>query len=522
MAHVWSLRRVIRFTVVLCLAVAVAACAAAGIFFSRHHVFAALEESLKKDLALSYQLIDERYPGPWAVRDGKLYKGDTLMEENFAVVDAIAKATGDAATIFMGDTRISTTVRDETGKRKVGTKAAPYVVETVLKQGKEYYGEADVAGTKHLTAYMPLRDAAGNIVGMWFVGVPLTHVAATVNKLAWSIGLIGAATVVLVLAILFPLTNSFTNPIRKTAEALGRVAQGDLTVRLGQQRFKALALLTDAANRMIDQLRELTRRVQDAAVQVAAQSEELSASAQEVTATVETVAATAEELSAGAEETAAHAQTAAEASDKVETQAKEGMQAVDGAVQQIKSAQQTVDQGARLVKQLGERSAAIGQITEVIKGIAEQTNLLALNAAIEAARAGEHGRGFAVVAEEVRKLAEQSAQAAGEITGIIAEIQKGTTEAVAAMDRASAAVQDGVTAVSQTQGRLKEILTSVTATLTSIRDIAQATEQASQGSQNVAHSAQEMSQMIQQVGQLAQDLARRAEELREAVRVFKL
>ncbi|MGQ9498355.1 MAG: methyl-accepting chemotaxis protein [Desulfotomaculales bacterium] len=523
MAHVWSLRWVLRLVVVLSLVVAVAACAAAGIFFSRQHLLAAMEESLKKDLRLSYDLVDHRYPGPWSVRDGKLYKGDTLMNENFAVVDEVAEDTGDAVTLFLGDTRVSTTVRDaKTGKRKVGTTAAPEVVAAVLKQGKNFYGPADVAGTLHLTAYMPIRDTAGSVIGMWFVGIPLTHAAAVVSKLTWSIALIGLIMLAIVLALLIPLTNSFTNPIRKTAEVLDRVAQGDLTVRLGGQRFRALSLLTDAANRMIDQLKDLTRRVQDAAVQVAAQSQELSASAEEVTATVETVTATAQQLSAAAEETAAHAQTAAEASDKVETQAKEGMQAVDGAVQQIKSAQQTVDQGARLVKQLGERSAAIGQITEVIKGIAEQTNLLALNAAIEAARAGEHGRGFAVVAEEVRKLAEQSAQAAGEITGIIAEIQKGTTEAVAAMDRASAAVHEGVATVSQTQARLKEILASVAATLTEIRDIARATDQASQGSQNVAHSAQEMSQMIQQVGQLAQDLAKRAEELQEATRVFKL
>ncbi|MEW5762856.1 MAG: methyl-accepting chemotaxis protein [Bacillota bacterium] len=523
MAHIWSLRRVLRLAVALCIVLAVGTCAGAGIYFSRYHLIAEMETSLKKDLALSYQLIDLRYPGPWRLEGEQLYKGGTLMNGNFAVVDAIARATGDAVTVFRGDTRISTTVRDEkTGQRRVGTTAAPEVVAAVLKQGKNFYGPADVAGMPHLTAYMPIRDAGGNVIGMWFVGVPLTSIGATVNKLAWSVGLIGLVMLALALGVMVPLTNRFTDPIRRTAEALDRVAQGDLTVRLGEQRFKALALLTDAANRMIEQLHNLTRRVQDAAVQVAAQSEELSASAQEVTATVETVAATAEELSAGAEEAAAHAQTAAEASDRVQQQAKEGMQAVDGAVQQIRGAQQTVDQGARLVRQLGERSAAVGQITEVIKGIAEQTNLLALNAAIEAARAGEHGRGFAVVAEEVRKLAEQSARAAEEIAGIIHEIQKGTGEAVGAMDRAAAAVHEGVGAVAQTQGRLKEILQSVAATLAEIRDIARATEQASQGSQNVAHAAQEMSQMIQQVGQLAQDLARRAEDLREAVKVFKL
>jgi len=522
LAHVWSLRRVIRVALTVCILAVVTACASAGVFFGRQHVRDAMEESLRKDLFLSYHLVDERYPGAWEVKNGKLYKGDVLMTENFAVVDAIAEDTGGAVTLFLGDTRTATTVRDEAGKRRVGTTAAPYVVDTVLRKGQNYFGEADVAGTAHLTAYMPIRDAAGSVVGMWFVGIPLTRVEAVSSHITWSISIVGVVVLALALAFIIPLTNRFTDPIRATAEALDRVARGDLTVHLGRQRFRALVLLTDAANRMVDQLRDLTRRVQDAAVQVAAQSEELHASAQEVTATVQNVAATAEQLSAGAEQTAAHAHSAAEASDKVQRQAKEGAQAVDEAVRQIRNAQQTVDQGAELVRQLGTRSAAVGQITEVIKGIADQTNLLALNAAIEAARAGDHGRGFAVVAEEVRKLAEQSARAAEEITGIIAEIQKGTAQAVSAMNLAAAAVHEGVGSVAETKERLKQILSSVAATLSEIQDIAHATEQASQGSQNVAHSAQDMSMMVQQVGQLAQDLAKRADDLRESVRVFRL
>jgi methyl-accepting chemotaxis protein len=496
----------------------------AGILIARAEMVAELQAELRRNLTASYDLLFEHhYPGAWRVEGDKLYKGKVLMNGNFAVVDHVKEDFGTEATIFLGDTRVATTVKDAAGNRKVGTKAAPYVVEAVLKQGQNYYGEADVAGTPHLTAYMPLRDAQGNVVGMWFVGMPLSQVKALTGKMIWLMGLVGLVILALALLVVVPFVNRVSASIRGTVKSLERVAEGDLSqVDLGIQRFRSLRMLADATGRMVSQLRELAIRVQGAAVEVSGKSENLAASAEELSATVQTVAATVEELSAGAEETAAHAQTAAEIADRMEREANEGIQALDGAVSGIKSAQEAVDKGAGLVKELGERSAAIGQITEVIKGIAEQTNLLALNAAIEAARAGEHGRGFAVVAEEVRKLAEQSAQAAEEISKIIAEIQRGTGEVVAAIDRASTTVHQGAGAVIETEERLKSILKGVADTLAGIRDIARATEQASQGTQNVAHSVQEASRVAEQVGQMAAELAQQAAELQSALKVFKL
>lgn len=120
------------------------------------------------------------------------------------------------------------------------------------------------------------------------------------------------------------------------------------------------------------------------------------------------------------------------------------------AVAQIKNIAEQVKVSADVVGTLGKRSSEIGSIVETISNIAGQTNLLALNAAIEAARAGEAGRGFAVVADEVRKLAEQSALAAQNITQLVNDIQRDTDMAVESISEGSQSVSDGAAIVTAT------------------------------------------------------------------------
>lgn len=116
----------------------------------------------------------------------------------------------------------------------------------------------------------------------------------------------------------------------------------------------------------------------------------------------------------------------------------------------MKNITEQVSVSAQVVGNLGKRSDEIGQIVETISGIAAQTNLLALNAAIEAARAGEQGRGFAVVADEVRKLAEQSAEAAANISKLIITIQQDTNSAVESIENGNRGVKDGMESVMAT------------------------------------------------------------------------
>ena len=159
----------------------------------------------------------------------------------------------------------------------------------------------------------------------------------------------------------------------------------------------------------------------------------------------------------------------------------------------------TVDQSAESVAELGERSQEIGEIINTISGIAEQTNLLALNAAIEAARAGEHGRGFAVVADEVRKLAEQSSEAANEVASIIQAIQNETQKAVSSMKDGTAAVKEGSTVVSRAGEQFQHIVESIHEVDELIQKNHKEANSASDASMEVLSAAEEVEQLTKNV-----------------------
>lgn len=125
----------------------------------------------KSDLDTGEAIISLMYPGPWETREGILYKGGVKISNNLAPVDKVAGLTGDTVTIFLGDTRVTTTVRNKNGERAIGTRVSDVVAATVLKNGQEYLGEANVVGELYQTAYKPIHDRDGKIIGMFYVGI---------------------------------------------------------------------------------------------------------------------------------------------------------------------------------------------------------------------------------------------------------------------------------------------------------------------------------------------------------------
>ncbi|MDP4127963.1 MAG: cache domain-containing protein [Bacillota bacterium] len=165
---------------------------------------AAANFKAQADLATCGEIIDVKYPGSWSIRDGKLYKGTIKISLNNDVVDYLAQLTGDTVTVFLGDSRVATTVRGSNGERVIGTKVSANVAQTVLKNGQTYVGVADVVGQRYQTAYAPLRSENGDIIGMFYVGISHVYEQEFINK-----SLITMAELVLTLTILVGLFTFF-------------------------------------------------------------------------------------------------------------------------------------------------------------------------------------------------------------------------------------------------------------------------------------------------------------------------
>ena len=368
--------------------------------------------------------------------------------------------------------------------------------------------------------------------------------------------------IALTLAVLYWLRREINNAVQGFLQAVRRAAGGDLSVHAPVENQDEFGEMATAFNGMIDNMRSMTKKIQDTAVFVSDTSEQLTANAnqsaeatqsvaQSITEVAESAAVQMDSIGETKHEIDALSDGISQAVSRIATirkniedtveRANEGNELVKSTVEQMNTISETVDQSAQIVEKLGQRSQEIGEIISTISGIAEQTNLLALNAAIEAARAGENGRGFAVVAEEVRKLAEESQQAAQQIGDLISSIQTETEQAVGAMKDGREQAEKGLENVSSTgQGfsRILELIricsddsAQITDTMQildgRIRTIVNLSEnvnnsarRASDASQNVSAATEEQAAGMEEIAASSRGLADSAKNLKEESGLF--
>lgn len=388
------------------------------------------------------------------------------------------------------------------------------------------------------------------------------RLVSVINKL-----IIGITVLALILSIAVGwfIVRMIVNPLKLVVATVKEVAHGNLVVeRLAIHSTDEVGELAAEVNVMTGNLYSLVKKVAQTAEHVAAASEELTSSAEQsaqatnqVAGTisgvaqgaekqvmeVDATAAVVEQLSAGIQQVAANANIVNDMSAKTAGATLEGRKAVDGAIGQMGSIEKAVTSSAQVVTKLGERSKEIGQIVDTISTIAGQTNLLALNAAIEAARAGEQGRGFAVVAEEVRKLAEQSQEAAKQIALLINEIQSDTENAVVAMNEGTREVKVGTGVVNSAGQSFEAIASMITQMSSQIKEISAAIQQMAAGSQQIVLSvrgidkisketaastqtvsaaSEEQAASMEEIAASSEDLSKLAEELQDTVKKFKV
>ncbi|WP_207708832.1 methyl-accepting chemotaxis protein [Heliobacterium mobile] len=388
------------------------------------------------------------------------------------------------------------------------------------------------------------------------------------GEMKTKITLVGGSAVGLVLAAFFAflITRGITKPVNLLYGELTKLAQsgGDLRQEIHVDTKDEIGDLANAINQFLADLRGIMIQVLHSAENVSASTSELTTSAgqsaqasNQVAASITEVAqgadmqvkavseasAVIEQMSAGIQQMAANANAVSGMAEKTAKAATEGNKAVSNATTQMNSIEKSVSSSTQVVSKLGERSNEIGQIVATISGIAGQTNLLALNAAIEAARAGEQGKGFAVVAEEVRKLAEQSQEAAKQIADLISEIQAETSNAVSAMNEGSREVKIGTDVMNSAGKAFREIVSLIDQVSSQVSEISAATQQMASGSQQIVSSVREIdrfskdaaaqtqtvsaateeqSATIEQIASSSKELQKMAEDLKATVGKFKV
>ncbi|MFA5536305.1 MAG: HAMP domain-containing methyl-accepting chemotaxis protein [Bacillota bacterium] len=287
-------------------------------------------------------------------------------------------------------------------------------------------------------------------------------------------------------------------PMDSVSSAMRGAAKGDLKVEAECSTKDELMILACGFNDLINSFREYTLKIKTISDEVAGMATGLSRNVHDASLSTDQIADTIQNVAAGMDEQSRSirntSKTVGEMSDLIKQVANssfsvselsqttseiavQGGRAIDESISQMSTISETVNNSAKSVQLLGERSEEIGQIVETITNIAEQTNLLALNAAIEAARAGEQGRGFAVVAEEVRKLAEQSAMAAHQISELIQLIQGETKLAVDSMNRGTSEVGNGIKVVTNAGQAFSKIVNSIQELATQIGQVSDASQQ---------------------------------------------
>ena len=287
--------------------------------------------------------------------------------------------------------------------------------------------------------------------------------------------------------------------LNASREAAESIAAGDLTKPLPPASKDELGDLNAALSVMRNNLHELIASLREGITSLNQSSGNVSASAHKSSKVSEMqseaasgMASAMEELSVSIDQVSEHASNAHRVSQISSEKAVEGGQVIHSAATEMENIASSVNQVAAKINGLEEYSKQISGIANTIKEIADQTNLLALNAAIEAARAGEQGRGFAVVADEVRKLAERTANSTKEISGMIGKIQVGTQEAVKEMEVSVTRVNDGV-----------ELARKAGDSVSSIREAAE----------NAAHDVDDITHAIQEQSLAARDIAQRIEKI---------
>lgn len=467
-------------------------------------------------------------------------------------------------TLFQGDTRYITSIKDTRGNRVEDTKASEEIWNTV-KAGETYYAaNVDISNKEYYVCYLPVYDENGDIWGMAFAGTPEEVVDTAKEGIVNKLYIVSIILLVLFAVILLFIAKTFRKPLRKAADSVQKIADGDLT-----EDIETNALLVETRDLLVasktlqDQLSNVVSKVKNTSDDMAKAVDDLdnlatssTDGAAQINTAVEELAVTAQNLAENVQDVNVKAIEMGEDIDGISSevnvlkdQSKEMLNANTEAVGSMGAVLDSSDKSSKAVEEIAAHISstndAITQIhkaVELILDIADQTKLLSLNASIEAAHAGESGKGFAVVAQEIKNLSEQSAQGAKaiediandilaksgvtvqlskDIRGLISKEQEDIAKVQQSFEVLSDNVMQSMTIADNIFDRVGHLNSSKEGILNNITDLSAISEENAASNEEVTASVANIANSISNISKDTETLNDMAVELGELIQYFK-
>lgn len=441
-------------------------------------------ENLCQSVFAAYEALD---PGAYHMEGEALYKGDYCISDNVDVIDGFVEGSAADVTLFYGDTRRATSLRDkDTGERILGTKASDTVIQTVLNAGKTYETDnVTINGEAYYAFYMPAFDSSGKCVGMVFAGQPATEAQREINRKSLMIMGVGILILLIALAVCVKIASAIAKVIVQTEGLLSSLAEGDLNLEVSPRilrRSDEIGVMGYAVSRLLEKLQSIIGSIKEETDTLMQQGGSLEAMASQTSATADEIGSAVGDISKGAVSMAEDIEAATgqvanmgaiiekivdsvkeldEVSEQMHKADVESSKIINELSVSNDKTTEAIKKIAVSVHTTNESVTRIQDAVNLIASIASETSLLALNASIEAARAGEAGRGFSVVATQISKLSEDSAQSTKTIEDIIRQLTADSEASVQIMNEVNAIVEEQQRKLEQTKEKFSDVSSGI-------------------------------------------------------------